>query len=73
MQFGGFVNPSFKPLLNILGLAIGMAVAVMIGLWMHDELTFNKYHKNHDRVAQLMLHQVFNEHLIDSSFIENNQ
>src|SRR5687767_2227157 len=30
--------------LNIGGLAIGMAVAMMIGLWIYDELEFNKYH-----------------------------
>jgi tetrahydromethanopterin S-methyltransferase subunit F len=27
--------------INIAGLAIGMTVAMLIGLWMWDELTFN--------------------------------
>lgn len=48
--------------INIAGLAIGMAVAIVIGLWMHDEMTFDKYHQNYDRLGQLYLHQVFNGH-----------
>src|SRR5678815_2559954 len=39
-------------LINIGGLAAGMAVAVLIGLWIYDELSFNKYHKNYDSIAQ---------------------
>ncbi|MCB9338817.1 MAG: ABC transporter permease [Lewinellaceae bacterium] len=48
--------------INIAGLTIGMAVAMMIGLWMNDELTFDQYHKNYDRLGQLYVHQVFNGH-----------
>lgn len=40
-------------LINIGGLAIGMTVAMFIGLWVNDELSFNKYHKNYDRIAQI--------------------
>ncbi len=40
--------------INIGGLAIGMAVAMLIGLWVYDELAFNDYHQNHDRIAQVM-------------------
>jgi ABC-type antimicrobial peptide transport system permease subunit len=39
--------------INIGGLALGMAVVIMIGLWVLDEFTFNKYHKNHDRIASI--------------------
>ncbi len=39
--------------INIGGLALGMAVVIMIGLWVLDELTFNTYHKNHDKIAQI--------------------
>jgi putative ABC transport system permease protein len=46
--------------INIGGLAVGMAVAMLIGLWVHDELAFNKYHKNYDRIAQVMQHANFN-------------
>jgi putative ABC transport system permease protein len=40
--------------INIGGLAIGMAVATLIGLWIWNELSFNKYHQNYDRIAQVM-------------------
>ena len=46
--------------INIGGLAVGMAVAMLIGLWVHDELTFDKYHQNYDRIAQVMQHANFN-------------
>ena len=46
--------------INIGGLAVGMAVAMMIGLWVNDELSFNKYHKNYNRIAQVMQHANFN-------------
>ncbi len=39
--------------INIGGLAVGMAVAMLIGLWVYDELSYNKYHQNYDRIAQL--------------------
>jgi hypothetical protein len=46
--------------INIGGLAIGMAVAILIGLWIYDELSFDKYHKNYDRIAQVMIKYNFN-------------
>ena len=46
--------------INIGGLAVGMAVAILIGLWVYDELSFNKFHKNYDRIAQVMQHANFN-------------
>ncbi|MES1220224.1 MAG: ABC transporter permease [Bacteroidota bacterium] len=41
-------------LINIVGLSVGMAVAILISLWMYDELSFNKNFKNHDRIAQVI-------------------
>jgi len=39
--------------INIGGLAMGMAVAMLISLWVYDELSFNKYHKNYESIAQV--------------------
>lgn len=39
--------------INIGGLALGMAVVIVIGLWVIDEFTFNTYHKEHDKIAQV--------------------
>jgi putative ABC transport system permease protein len=46
--------------INIGGLATGMTVAMLIGLWMYDELSFNKQFDNHNRIAQVMQNQTFN-------------
>ncbi|HEY4935545.1 MAG TPA: ABC transporter permease [Puia sp.] len=46
--------------INISGLAVGMAVAILIGLWIWDELSFNKSFENYDRIAQVMQHQISN-------------
>lgn len=46
--------------LNITGLAAGMAVAILIGLWINDELSYNKSFPNYDRLARVMQHQTFN-------------
>jgi ABC-type antimicrobial peptide transport system permease subunit len=40
--------------INIIGLSLGMAVAILIGLWMYDELSFNKSFKNYDHIAQVI-------------------
>lgn len=52
-------NKTFS-LINIAGLSIGMAVALMIGLWLRDELTYNKSFGHYDRIVQVMQHQSFN-------------
>ena len=43
-------------LINITGLSVGMAVAIIIGLWIWDELSFNKYHQNYERIAMVKQH-----------------
>ncbi|MEO9483058.1 MAG: ABC transporter permease [Ekhidna sp.] len=40
--------------INIGGLAMGMSLAILIGLWTHDELTFNQYHENYDKIVQVL-------------------
>jgi putative ABC transport system permease protein len=46
--------------INISGLAVGMSVATLIGLWIWDELSFNKNHSNYDRIAIVMEKDEFN-------------
>ena len=55
--------------INIGGLAVGMAVALLIGLWIYDELSFDKYHKNYDRIAQAIQFQTFNGKIYDQDAI----
>ena len=46
--------------INIIGLSVGMTTAILIGLWMWDELSFDKYHQHYDRIARVMQHQTYN-------------
>lgn len=45
--------------INITGLAVGMAVALLIGLWVFDELSFDRNHAHYDKIAQVMQSQNF--------------
>jgi ABC-type antimicrobial peptide transport system permease subunit len=46
--------------INMAGLSVGMAVAMLIGLWIGDELSFDRYHPNYNWLAQVMGTQTFN-------------
>ncbi|GAB3525086.1 ABC transporter permease [Emticicia fontis] len=39
--------------INIFGLAAGMAVTMLIGLWVYDEVSYDKYFKNYDRIGHI--------------------
>ena len=40
--------------INVSGLSAGMAVAILIGLWIWGEFSFNKNFNNYNRIAQVM-------------------
>ena len=39
--------------INIIGLSIGMASALLIGLWIQNEISFDRFYKNTDRIGLL--------------------
>ncbi len=45
-------------IINISGLAVGMAGAVLILLWLHNESSYDKFHEKKDR-----LYEVYGLHL----------
>jgi len=47
--------------INIGGLALGMTVAMLIGLWVFDEISFNRYYKNYNRIGQVYRHNTRND------------
>lgn len=53
-------------LINIAGLSVGMAVAMLIGLWIWNELSFNKPHTNYDRIALVMRKGLINGSTVTS-------
>ena len=50
--------------INIVGLSVGMAVAMIIGLWIWDELSYNQENPNYDRIAQVMQHNTVNNDIL---------
>lgn len=44
---------SLFSLINILGLAIGLAASIIIYLWVYDELSYDEFHTNADRIYRL--------------------
>lgn len=51
-------NKGFS-LLNLVGLSLGMACAVLILLWVHDEMSYNKFHKNYNTLYQVIENQTY--------------
>ncbi|WP_236978354.1 ABC transporter permease [Membranihabitans maritimus] len=48
-------------LINLLGLSTGLACVLLIYLWVNEELVMDKFHKNHDRIYQVIEHLDFSD------------
>lgn len=64
IAFRNLLKNKVYSFINIGGLAVGMGVVMLIGLWMYDELSFDTYHKDHDRVALLQKNRNFNGNIL---------
>ena len=53
-----FRHKSFS-VINLLGLTSGITCTIFIFLWVQDELTFNKSHKNYDHIYQVFANRDF--------------
>lgn len=47
------VRSKWYSILNILGLATGMAVTLLIGLWVYDQYAYNKFLPDYQRIYQV--------------------
>jgi ABC-type antimicrobial peptide transport system permease subunit len=52
---------------KITSLVLGIAVTLLIGLWVHDELSFNRYHANYSSIAKVMRNENVNRGDINTS------
>jgi putative ABC transport system permease protein len=53
-------NKSFS-LINIVGLAVGLACSTFIFLWVQDELSFDRFHMNADRIHRVAVSGLIND------------
>ncbi|WP_090373695.1 ABC transporter permease [Dyadobacter sp. SG02] len=69
-MLGNYLKIAFRNLLknkgyasiNILGLAMGMAVALLIGLWVRYEWSFDNFHENRANIVRVKKKTHFNNH-----------
>ncbi|WP_031425234.1 ABC transporter permease [Flavimarina sp. Hel_I_48] len=47
--------------INIFGLALGLAVTIIIGLWIADEFEYNNHFESKKQIAQIMQKQTIND------------
>jgi putative ABC transport system permease protein len=52
--FRSFQRNKAHSLINVASLSFGMTIAMLIGLWIWDEVFFDKSFENHGRIAQVM-------------------
>src|SRR6478735_3915751 len=45
--------------INILGLTIGIATSLFILLWITDELSFDRFHANSDRIFSVLINNTY--------------
>ncbi|MDN5211251.1 ABC transporter permease [Fulvivirgaceae bacterium BMA12] len=55
-------NKGFSSI-NLLGLTIGLTCAILILLWVQDELNYNKSQKNYHDIYQVIAHRDFNNQI----------
>ena len=53
--------------INVLGLAIGIASCLMIAFFVVDELSFDRFFRNSDSIARVVLHAKMGDELIDEA------
>ena len=61
-------NTSYS-IINIGGLAVGMTVVMLIGMWVFDELSFNRYHENYDRIGRIVRNGTLNGETFTTTFL----
>ncbi|MEJ0082716.1 MAG: hypothetical protein WDM78_17585 [Puia sp.] len=51
--FRNLVKNKVFSLINVLGLSTGICITLLISVWVWDEISFNHYHRNHERLERL--------------------
>src|SRR5690349_5463712 len=53
-----FLKDKFFSVLNILGLALGIAVSIILLLILQNDLNYDKHHANYERIYRLGAHEI---------------
>lgn len=64
LAFRNFKRHKSSFFINLIGLSTGLACALLILLWVQDELRMDKFHAKDDRLFQVMEHQQYAEDIM---------
>ncbi len=60
IAFRNLGNNKLYSCLNITGLALGIAVGLLTGLWVYDEISFDTFNRNYARIAVIQKNRNYN-------------
>ena len=66
------LNQKIYTLINVLGLAVGIASCLLIVLFIKNEFSYDKYFQNHDRIYRMVLERKYPTHSTFYSLIPNS-
>jgi putative ABC transport system permease protein len=55
IAFRNMLRDRIFAVINLLGLAVGMACFILISLWIRDELSYDRFHTHKDRLYQVII------------------
>ncbi len=59
VAFRSLLKNKFSSLINVFGLSIGMCSCLLIGLYIRHELSYDRFQKNGDRIARVIMEYKF--------------
>src|ERR1044071_1333235 len=73
-MFKNYLKTSFRNLLrhksytfiNIFGLTVGLVTSIFILLWILDEVSFDRFHANNDRLYKVFINNTFPDGRIET-------
>src|ERR1700761_8154191 len=54
LAYRNLIKEKAYSIINVLGLTIGLASSILILLWVQNELSYDKFHKNADQVYRVV-------------------
>ena len=59
IAFRNLIRQKGYSAINIVGLAIGISCTILLTLWIVDELSYDGFHANKDRIFRVLEHQEY--------------
>lgn len=70
--FRSLLKNKVYSLINVLGLAVGIASCLLILIHVEDELSFDKFHEKTDRIYKVALERIYPDHVTYYAFVPHS-